>query len=107
MSFTATAVQYKGMLPPPQMLKQYDEVVPGMAERILVMTEKRAAHRERMDVRNIGLFERGQWFAFAAIIVVLGATFAFFYFGFPLGGSAVLACGVFGVIQLYLKKDKE
>jgi uncharacterized membrane protein len=34
-----TLVRHQGPLPPPAILKQYDDVVPGAAERIITMAE--------------------------------------------------------------------
>lgn len=38
-------MEFSGPLPPPQILGQYDEVLPGAAERILRMAEKQQDHR--------------------------------------------------------------
>ena len=37
-----TVAEYSGVLPPPSMLKQFDEVIPNGAERIMAMAEKEA-----------------------------------------------------------------
>lgn len=39
---------FSGPLPPPEMLARYEEIVPGVAERIVVVVEEQ--HRHRMDV---------------------------------------------------------
>ncbi len=38
-----------GPLPPPEMLAQYEEILPGAAERILSMAERQAEHRQKME----------------------------------------------------------
>jgi uncharacterized membrane protein len=46
-SFTQSI--YQGPLPPPEILKGYDLVVPGSAERILAMTEDQSKHRQYLE----------------------------------------------------------
>jgi uncharacterized membrane protein len=47
---TRTSVQaFSGPLPPPSVLKGYEEVVRGSAERILVMAEKQQDHRTEQN----------------------------------------------------------
>lgn len=42
--------EFSGPLPPPQHLEQYNQILPGSAERILSMAEKQQEHR--MAVEN-------------------------------------------------------
>lgn len=46
-------VEFSGPLPHPQTLRQYDEVLPGAAERILRMAEKQQDHRIGMDQSGV------------------------------------------------------
>lgn len=70
---------YKGPLPPPAMLKQYEEVLPGLAERIVKSFEAEGPHRRAMEEREMRQLEkttearikvmmRGQWIALAIAI---------------------------------------
>lgn len=56
------------------MLAKYDQVLPGLAERIATLTETQSAHRQELERStvhgNSRAQSRGQVFAF--IIVVLG-----------------------------------
>ncbi len=47
------ATSFSGPLPPPQILQQYDEVVPGAAERIIANAESRQAHDQAMEERAL------------------------------------------------------
>jgi uncharacterized membrane protein len=40
---------YQGPLPLPHMLAQYDEVVPGAADRIITMAESQSKDRQKME----------------------------------------------------------
>jgi uncharacterized membrane protein len=44
---------FSGPLPPPQILREFDEVIPGAAERIVKMAEKQQDHRIRLESRVI------------------------------------------------------
>jgi hypothetical protein len=62
----AVSIELSGPLPHPQLLRQYDEVVPDGAERIVQLAEDQVHHRQAMELR-------GQSFTFVlAMIVVLG-----------------------------------
>ena len=66
------------------MLAKYDQVLPGLAERIVALTEQQSAHRQALEHAtvegNIRAQSRGQVFAF--IIVVVGML---------IGGGLLLA----------------
>ncbi len=60
------SVEFRGPIPPPALLLEYDEVLPGAADRILTMAESQARHRQEMEMLYLkGQSERsdrGQWF---------------------------------------------
>lgn len=49
---------FSGPIPPPEMLAQYNAVLPNGADRIVKMAEDQSAHRRRVE-------SRGQIFGFA------------------------------------------
>jgi uncharacterized membrane protein len=75
---------YSGPLPPPEMLKQFDEVLPGLAKIIVDRVEKQSDHRMRLEERTI--FEqlsesrRGQ------------------HYGLVIGLSGLLTCAVLALM---------
>jgi uncharacterized membrane protein len=60
-------------LPPPQLLAEYQEVVPDLPQRLINWTETQAAHRRRLEILKAEGQERrmnrGQW---GALAVALG-----------------------------------
>jgi len=42
----AETVTWRGPLPPPSAVSQYEAILPGTCERILTLTERQAAHRQ-------------------------------------------------------------
>lgn len=66
---------FSGPLPPPEILRKFDEVVPGAAERIIKMAEMQFAHRTELEKKvitsDIAQSKRGQILGFGIAIVGL------------------------------------
>jgi uncharacterized membrane protein len=60
----ALHLEFSGPLPHPQLLSQYNELIPNGAERIVALTEREARHRQSLEAR-------GQLFAFVLAMVSL------------------------------------
>lgn len=80
-----TAATFSGPLPPPKVLEDYNRIVPGAANRILILAEKQSEHRRHIEamfgeteVRNsrlgilCGLLVGLSGIAAATIIAVYG-----------------------------------
>lgn len=72
---------FQGPIPPPDMLAQYEEVLPGAAERIITFAERQQGDRTRVNERMLDLLGAdlrvetiGQYSAL--IIAVASATVA-------------------------------
>lgn len=67
---------FSGPLPHPRLLKEYDEIQPGFAERIVAMAEREQAHRFACDDKVVGSAvassKRGQWMGYS-IAIIFGA----------------------------------
>jgi uncharacterized membrane protein len=89
-------LEFSGPLPPPQILGQYDEVLPGAAERILRMAEKQQDHRIGVDQSGI---RRANWGLGAgyslSVMGLISTTFLVMHghdvAGSVLGGSTFLS----------------
>lgn len=46
---TIQATQYSGPVPPPDVLRGFEQIVPGSAERILTMAEENGKHQREME----------------------------------------------------------
>ena len=60
-----TTVEFRGPLPPPEILQAYNKALPNGAERIVAMAERQSAHRQEIEktvvkgnvtVQKIGVF---------------------------------------------------
>lgn len=83
------AAAYSGPLPPPDLFRAYQEILPDAPERILKIWEKEVDHRhaveDRLSKAEVGNAKRGQWFGF---VLGLGAM-AFGAYALFLGYSLV------------------
>ena len=48
-----TRSEFRGPLPPPELLKQYDEVQAGVANRIITMAENQSEHRQILEKKVV------------------------------------------------------
>ena len=49
-----------GPIPPPAMLREYEDISPGLAERLANMAEDEAKHRRAVENKLIGIYSRDQ-----------------------------------------------
>lgn len=91
---------FSGPIPHPELLKGYEDVKQGFAERIVAMAEEQQKHRfecERNMVNGtISESKRGQWMAFAIAILFLIASVALGLYGHDwlagvIGGGTLVA----------------
>ena len=72
------SASFAGPLPPPGMLQAYDEVVPGLAERIVSIREQERDHRFQWENRALASISAGQWIAGGLVVfcVAMAAVLA-------------------------------
>lgn len=97
---------FSGPLPPPQILKGYNEIIPGAAERIMCMAERQAQHRQGIERDSLNAEirdgRRGQLFGFIlAMTAVLGAIYCF-SMGYTTGGSVIGLSTVTGLVSVFV-----
>ncbi len=60
------------------MLKQFEEVLPGLAERLVSRMEKQSDHRMKLEgiavPAQLSESKRGQWLGFIVSVLFLGAS---------------------------------
>lgn len=102
------AAQFSGPLPPPEILRAYDEVVDGGANRIFDQWEAETRHRHGLQARmadayNAGL-SRAQWMAFAVIMVIGVGGLIIVAFGHPLVGFAGFFLALATVVASFFRQ---
>jgi len=71
-------MSFQGPLPPPNMLRDYGRIVPGLDVRIIEAWEREQTHNENIQkdlLKTSNIRSRtGQWMAFAIALIGLGAA---------------------------------
>jgi uncharacterized membrane protein len=117
---TLTQVAFTGPLPHPASLKEYDNVLPGLAERIVTMAEAEARHRHDMDketarqnelIINKEFSERrtGQIFGLCIGTLCLAACIVAIVLGAEKAAMVIGGATVVGLVTVFvvgrIKKD--
>ncbi len=108
-SFSVSASRqdiYVGPLPRPDLLKQFDEIVPGAAERIITQFEKQSDHRRNLEniaikhdrfISTLGLF--------CGFVIAMSAISGGVYaatLGKDLFGSILSGTGLVGLVSVFI-----
>lgn len=103
---TAVHQQFQGPLPPPEMLKGYDQTLPGSAHRILTMAEGEQIHRHVMEERSlkygVSITVVGQLFGLIIALVVVIGGFVLIFFDKTLAGLITLLPSLGGLVMLFI-----
>lgn len=96
---------FSGPLPPPEALEKYNQILPGLADRIVAMAEGQSKHRQHIEQLAISAKvkneRRGQYLAFILAAITLSGSFWIISLGrSPEGiagiiGTLVTLAGVF------------
>ena len=108
-SVTETTLQqttFRGPIPHPDLLKGYNEIVPGAAERILAMAEDDAAHQRSMEVAALEAAKSearlGQWLGFFIGMAALGTSLVALFLGSPWVASILGGTTVIGLVSVFV-----
>lgn len=102
---------FSGPIPPPSFLKEYEEILPNAADRILTMAEKQGEHRRFMEKTWLKLSNRevhfGQILGFliGVIAIVAGAYTAIN--GAGISGGLLGTSGVVGLVTVFVVGSKQ
>lgn len=98
---------YSGPIPPAQELANYENIVPGAAERILQMAEKSQLHQSEMEKACItakdGEVKRGQRFAFMVTLGAFIVSGIAMFLGYPYAASAIAVATITGLAVAFVK----
>ncbi|HEX6368579.1 MAG TPA: DUF2335 domain-containing protein [Longimicrobium sp.] len=90
----AAVEAFSGPIPEPDVLRDYEQVLPGLAERIVRWTEDEANHRRTVERSLVQLSWGGLWSALLlALTAILGGMLLAWY-----GRSVVGVTGVVGAL---------
>ena len=110
---TVTATAFSGPVPSPRLLAGYEEIQPGLADRIFRMTEAEAAHRHNLEIRIVQAridqsreqfkeARRGQICAVAITVASLGAGLCAALKGHDVTGGILGVGGIGGIVTTFV-----
>jgi uncharacterized membrane protein len=75
--FAMTAQHFSGPLPPPEMLRKYEDLLPGSADRVISMAERQSVHRQALEAKvvnsNCSNERLGMLLGFGVVVLVVSA----------------------------------
>jgi len=97
---------YSGPLPPPQILKEYDEIAPGTAARIIAQAEMQTAHRIEIEKKSINSeIRRSNWGLVAGFVVAMTCIIGgclLVYEGHDAAGTTIATGSVAALVGVFL-----
>ena len=94
--------QFSGPIPPPDVLLEYNQVLPGLADRIVQMAEDEGRQRRALAARVVRLSELGLASAtLISLAIVVGGLIAA-ALGAPLAGFAAVLVAVTGLVTVFV-----
>lgn len=92
--------------PPEQMLRAYEEIFPGAAEKLLLYTEKNQTHRHEMEKhivqREHQRHSNGQWMAFVIVLTIIGSGVFLISKDKPIEGFILALTTIAGIAGLFI-----
>ena len=103
---TTSISSFSGPLPHPEILAQYDAVLPGLAERIVAREERRDAHDQSIEKTVIEGGSKRAYLGLAsgtivAIILILCGTFLV-YNGHDWAGTTLVVATIVGLVGIFV-----
>lgn len=100
------AQMHAGPLPPPRQLGEYDDVLPGLADRIVQMAEKQSGHRQSLErqaqTRQLDRLDRGMMFGFGVAIFGLVCGTAVAILKSPTAGAAIAGVDLAVLVGIFV-----
>ncbi len=98
------AWEFAGPVPPPQWLTGYEQLVPGSANRLIVLAEDEAVHRRGVERSESRYKMSSLVFAFILALIVLIAGIYFVAAGESIAGLILLVTEVVALAGVLLTR---
>jgi uncharacterized membrane protein len=103
---THQSASFHGPIPHPALLKGYEEILPGAADRILRMAEEDLKHTHEIDTAIQRADEkevrRGQIMAFLLVIVAFASAIGIYLLGSELVALTIAGTTIGGIITSFI-----
>ena len=97
---------FSGPLPPPDLLAEYERLVPGTAAKIVDMAQKQGEHRMLLEKSVIGgdgkRSTMGMVFAFILSLALIGCGTACILHGHDVAGAAIIGTSMASLIGTFI-----
>ena len=93
---------HSGPLPSPETLRQYNDIVPDGAERIMAMAEKEQAHRHRMNRSEESRATLGIFSSLGIVIVFAGVASYALNLGYAVEAATILGTTLVGIVGAFI-----
>lgn len=100
------AARFSGPIPPPETLQKYDQILPGLAERIMKQAESQTAHRieiEKKVIQSDVINSRlGLIFGFILGLIGIGGGTYLTYLGMTQSGLIISGGTLVSLISVFI-----
>lgn len=104
--FRVQAVRLEGPLPPAEMLADYEQVMPGLADRIVKMAELEQAHRHQLERNEFehpyAVARRGQILGLAAVVLFLSFAALLAIKGHGVAAATVAGFDIVAILVVFI-----
>lgn len=111
LGFTAAFAGWAGPYPPPDLLRGYEDVLPGSADRIISMAERQQEHRHSLERTSVeGGSKRawwGLWLGFVISVIVMTLGTITILLGQPWAGGAVMGVDVVALAGVFVYGQRQ
>jgi uncharacterized membrane protein len=101
-----TATAFSGPIPPPQLLSEYEQTLPGLADRLVAIAERESDHRRALQRRAIRLSELGLAAGFAIAMTALAGGIFLVHEGSQVEGMSSIILAIASLVLVFLTRGK-
>lgn len=104
------SITYSGAVPPPEMLREFDKIIPNGADRFMKMAEEQSEHRRKIEQKivesNVKNEKLGLVFAFFISIIGLISAAILAYKGNNVGAGVFAIPALGGLVNSFLNLSR-
>jgi uncharacterized membrane protein len=101
-----TSQSFSGPLPPPQVLAEYNQTVPGAAERLISMAEDQSKHRIEMESKaldaEIKRANVGLWLGAGICLAFLAVSGVLIFSGHDIAGASLGGASLASIAGIFV-----
>lgn len=101
-----TATFWAGPLPPPELLRTYDEVVPGSAKQLIDTFDRQTHHRMELEEAvifgDVARANRGLWVAASVAIAFLVVAAVVILTGHEIAGIILASVDIASIVGVFI-----